>query len=207
MDGWCLAAHAHTSVNAITFITDAVDEPTLCSLSCSTTCASSSLQCPDCMAGPVITKQSPSSPSSSSQFAAQTLSPALETTLMNLFVVKTSIDNFVFVQKAAEGLKAQLHVPAELECTPLLADLLFAHMLSPQYELAFRYNPPPLPQPQSSTTVPPPSSHLTHSPPLSPPQRCPRLRRVRLPPSPLPPRHNRRHRKHHHVPHAPVSVS
>jgi hypothetical protein len=89
-------------------------------------CSSNTTQCPDCMAGPIII-QNPSKGSASSLFASKTLSPALEIAIMNLFVVN----------EPSKGFKI-LHVPLELECTTLLSDLLFSHMLSPQYAPAFR---------------------------------------------------------------------
>lgn len=91
-------------------------------------CAFNSSQCPDCMSGPILILN-PSNGSSSSFFAAKMLSPALETAVMNLFLLETG--------NAPSKCRSLLHVPRELECTPLLCDLFFSHLLSPQYAPAF----------------------------------------------------------------------
>jgi hypothetical protein len=93
------------------------------------TCSSNSSQCPDCMAGAIVI-QNPSIRSESSLFASKMLSPALEIAIMNLLVVESG-------DEPSKGTKS-LYIPRDVECSPLLSDLLYSHMLRPQYVPSFR---------------------------------------------------------------------
>jgi hypothetical protein len=86
------------------------------------------------MAGPVIVENT----SNSSKFAAKMLLPAVELSIMNLLVISRNSDQCLIGEKATQQSKPHLHVPLELECTPVLSELLFTHMLSPQFHAAFR---------------------------------------------------------------------